>query len=187
MSDLYIVKYNSGAASFEIQGNDKVWVDQKYEALKTIVVSNTLTASPAKSIEKKAPAVRSSSKKKVGRSATTTAQEDSSLVKVWNETLAEEIVTWVSERQASFDGGTTHQAAILAVFMKDKLKLNEVRSSDLEVIYRKLGWVTINHDAQLKNAYSRNKYFTLKNGIYELTHTGIVFGRDTSKIVKEKK
>jgi hypothetical protein len=180
--DSFSIKFNNGQTSFEVQGPTEDWVDRKVEELKPLLA---LAAAPAdsgatdSSVRQAKPAApkkqspRSASKKSAG--------VNSELSDKFNETLAQQINSYVDVRRTAFDKTVTKQAAILAVFLKDELGIEAVDYPDLEYIYRKLGWKTVNHEAQLMNARIRDKYFAQSGGKLELTHAGIVFGRDTSK------
>ncbi len=179
--ETYTIKFNDGSSSFEITAPNQEWVDSKFSDLKDLLTS---------------PATRvGSSKKSVGTTkqstATTPSVRKKSTGKVvelnpvlddsFNEELIGKINRFIESRSRAFEKGTAKQAAILAAFLKDSLEIELVAPADFEFIYRKMGWDTINHVAQLNNARARDKFFIQSHGKLELTHNGLKFGRDTSK------
>jgi hypothetical protein len=189
MADNYTIKFNNGSTSFEVQGPNETWVDAKVTELKDLMekipvlpVNNIPNPAPNPGNPKapRKPSARGSSKPTNGA--------DNQVSGKWDETVAQKITTYVEERQGGFDKGLTKQATVVATYIKDEMQIETVGAADLEFIYRKLGWPTVNHAAQLNNAMTRDKFFAKSEGGYELTHAGLVFGRDTSKaIAKDKK
>lgn len=189
MADTYSIKFNNGTTSFEVQGPNEAWVDSKVSELQDLIeklpaapinVDPNPSPNPGNSKTPRKASARSSSKP--------TSGADNQVAGKWDETLAQKITAYVDERKGGFDKGLTKQATVVATFMKDETQIELVGAADLEFIYRKLGWPTINHNAQLNNAMTRDKFFAKSDGKYELTHAGLVFGRDTAKtIVKDKK
>lgn len=184
MADLYSIKFSNGDQGFEVQGPDQSWVTNKASELQVLLEATPVKAANTEEKVKKTTRKTSSPKtttKKSGNGA------ESLLVEKWSDELPAQISEFVAERQAAFDSGTTKQAAILAVFLKDKLDVDAITTDDLELIYRQLGWKTINHLGQLKNAYQRNKYFSVKDGAYTLTYAGLQYGRDGAKATESGK
>lgn len=189
MTDLYSIKFNNGDQGFEIQGPDKNWVDSKTDSLKEL-----LQTTPIVHFEKgQAEQEKAQPKQKPAKTSTKSAPKKKGatlpglLTTRWTDEIAGKIDAFVAARKSAFDSGTTKQAAILAVFLKDELSIETVVEADFELIYRKLGWNTINHASQLGNARTRDKYFTSDNGVFTLTYAGIQYGRDGAKKPVEKK
>ena len=179
--ETYTIKFDNGSASFEVTAPNQEWVDSKFTDLKDLLSSSTIkTPSPAKSTG--ATKQNTSSTPRVHKKSTTKIVElNPVLDDSFNEDLIDRINSFIEERAKAFAKGTTKQAAILAVFLKDSLDIELVSPADFEFIYRKMGWDTINHVAQLNNARTRDKFFVQSQGKLELTHNGLKFGRDTSK------
>lgn len=188
MADNFTIKFNNGSTSFEVQGPNETWVDTKVNELKELM--DKLPA-PAPNGNQYAPPLsgQKTARKTTPRSSSKpTSNTENQIAAKWDEEVAQKITAYVDERKGGFDKGLTKQATIIATYLKDELQIELVSAGDLEFIHRKLGWKTINHNAQLNNAYARDKYFAKTDGKFELTHAGLVFGRDTSKTVaKDKK
>lgn len=182
---MFSISFSNGTVSFEISGSDQAWVDNKFQKLEELAKQSP---TPSESSRTK-PEKTSQPKEKIAKAPRTNKKKqpkDDSTVNpllndAFNEALVDQINSFVKDRSKSFSKGTTKQAAILAVFLKDTLNIELVSSADLEFIYRKIGWNTINHAAQLNNARTRDKFFIQNQGKLELTHNGLKFGRDTSK------
>lgn len=190
MTDIYSIKFNHGASSFEIEGPNETWVDAKVNELKALMEVPP-TTSPISNAHKSALSTPKKTAKKANPKTGTSPKSGdtkSLLEDKWSDDLAAQILAYTAERQGGFDKGTTKQAAILAVFLKDNESMTAINPQDMELIYRKLGWPTISHTNQLGNARKRDRFFEKTSDGYELTHAGTVFGRDTSKtIAKDKK
>jgi hypothetical protein len=175
MSDLFSIKFNSDAVSFEVQGPDAAWVDQKVsllrDLLKELPHKQQAATAPNKSAQAAKPTKKRTSKE---------PQTSPDLIDKWSDSTAVKLTSYVEARKEAFKG-TTKEAAIVGTFLKDELNINEITPDDIGFIYRKLGWKTINHAAQLGNAATRDKFFDKNDGAYTLTHQGMVFGRDKSK------
>lgn len=190
MTDFYSIKYSNGSQGYEVQGPDKEWVDKKAESLQSLLeVTPPVHQSPPPSNEEKSQPPKKTVKSSTAK--TTPKKRTSALTGLlaaqWTDELPAKIDAFVTERKSAFDSGTTKQAAILAVYLKDELKIETFVEADFELIYRKLGWNTINHGSQLGNARTRDKYFTSDNGVFTLTYAGIQYGRDGAKKPVEKK
>lgn len=179
--ETYTIKFDNGTSSFEITAPSQGWVDERFSDLKDL-----LTPLAAR----KAPSTKSVGAIKQSTLATSRVRKKSTakvaeLNPVLNDSFNDELVgkinSFIEERSRAFGKGTTKQAAILAVFLKDSLGIELVAPADFEFMYRKMGWDTINHAAQLNNARNRDKFFTQSQGKLELTHNGLKFGRDISK------
>jgi hypothetical protein len=177
----YTIKFDNGSSSFEITAPNQEWVDNRFADLKELLTSPaTRAASSPKSTGtvKQSTATTPRGRKK---STTKAVELNPVLGESFNEELIGKINSFIKERSKAFEKGTTKQAAILAAFLKDSLGIELVSPTDLEFIYRKMGWDTINHAAQLSNSRTRDKFFMQNQGKLELTHNGLKFGRDTSK------
>ncbi len=179
--ETYTIKFDNGSASFEITAPNQEWVDNRFTDLKDLLTSpaaktriSTKSTGTVKESAATTPRIRKKSTVKA-------AELNSTLNDNFNEDLVGKINSYIEERSKAFAKGTTKQAAILAVFLKDSLEIELVSPTDFEFIYRKMGWDTINHIAQLNNARTRDKFFVQSQGKLELTHNGLKFGRDTSK------
>ena len=182
---MFSISFNNGTVSFEVSGSDQAWVDGKLQKLEELVKQTAGSPESSRTRSEKASKPKQEStkapqanKKKQPKDASTV---NPLLSEAFNEALVDQINAFVGDRSKSFSKGTTKQAAILAVFLKDTLDIELVSPADLEFIYRKIGWDTINHVAQLNNARTRDKFFVQNQGKLELTHNGLKFGRDTSK------
>lgn len=179
--ETYTIKFDNGAASFEVAAPNQEWVDSRFIDLKDLLSSPTIktppTAKPTGVVKQNASSTQRARKKSTAKAVKLNPVLKDSL----NEDLIDRINIFIEERAKSFAKGTTKQAAILAVFMKDSLDIGLVSPADFEFIYRKMGWDTINHVAQLNNARTRDKFFVPNQGKLELTHNGLKFGRDGSK------
>lgn len=183
MADIFTVKFTNGATSFEVQGTNQEWVDSKIQELKELADGIPVVTEHAAPVQqsKKSSKRTTSTRKTTTRSTSQANDTAGQLESKWDDSLAEKIDAFVAERQKAFGSSAPKQAAILAVFFEDTLDIKGFSASDFQLVYRKLGWKTINHVTQLNNAYTRDKFFSINGGTYELTHTGRVFGRDTSK------
>lgn len=178
MTDSYSIKFSNGDQGFEVQGPDQAWVAGKASEMQALLEATPVRSSNAEEKQKRSTR-KSSSLKSTGKKNGDTAV--SPLTEKWSDELPAQITAFVTERQTAFDSGATKQAAILAVFLKDNLGIESITAEDMEMIYRQLGWKTINHVGQLNNAYQRNKYFSVKDGSYTLTYAGLQYGRDGAK------
>lgn len=182
---MFSISFNNGTVSFEISGSDQAWVDGKLEKLEELVKQSPALSKDPKVQPEKASQLKQKTPKTPRTTTKKQSKDDSTvnplLSSAFNEALVDQINSFVSDRSKSFSKGTTKQAAILAVFLKDTLNIELISSADFEFIYRKIGWNTINHIAQLNNARIRDKFFVQNQGKLELTHNGLKFGRDTSK------
>lgn len=182
---MFSISFNNGTVSFEISGSDQAWVDGKLEKLEELVKQSPALSKDPKVQPEKANQLKQKTPKTPRTTTKKQSKDDSTvnplLSSAFNEALVDQINSFVSDRSKSFSKGTTKQAAILAVFLKDTLNIELISSADFEFIYRKIGWNTINHIAQLNNARIRDKFFVQNQGKLELTHNGLKFGRDTSK------
>ena len=182
---MFSISFNNGTVSFEISGSDQVWVDGKLEKLEELVRQPPTPPKDSKVQAKEANQVKQKTSKTTRTTAKKQSKDDSTvnslLSSAFNEALVDQLNSFVNDRSKSFSKGATKQAAILAVFLKDALNIELVSPADFEFIYRKIGWNTINHVAQLNNARARDKFFVQNQGKLELTHNGLKFGRDTSK------
>lgn len=179
--ETYTIKFDNGSSSFEITAPNQEWVNDRFTDLKDLLTS---PATKTRTSTKPAGAVKegtASTPRVRKKSATKAVELNSTLNDNFNEELVGKINSFIEERSKAFAKGTTKQAAILAVFLKDSLEIELVSPADFEFIYRKMGWDTINHVAQLNNARTRDKFFVQNQGKLELTHNGLKFGRDTSK------
>lgn len=184
MTDFYSIKFNNGDQGFEVQGPNQDWVEGKAEKMHALLDTNPAPRTSGINKIQKASRKLSSSKSTFKKQGTANVSQ---IAEVWSEDLPAQLTEFVKERQKSFDQNTPQQAAIIAVYFKDTLDIESVTPNNLNMIYRQMGWKTINHEGQLKNAYQRNKYFSLEDGAYTLTYAGIQYGRDGSKVTKSKK
>lgn len=188
MSDLYAIKFSNGGQGFEVQGPEKEWVNNKAEELKNLLETTPvpkLAEEQTVAKRTKKSTVKSSSSKSSTKKASTVVS--SALSEKWTDDLPPQITDFVNERKPGFSLGVTKEAAILAVFLKDNLDVDSLTISDIEMIYRKMGWKTINHENQLRNAKNRDRYFDVDNGVFTLTYGGTQFGRDGAKVAEAKK
>lgn len=182
---MFSISFNSGALSFEVSGSDRDWVDSKFQKLEELMGQAAGGAENSQSKLARANVEEQESTKvaRVNRKKQTKDRSvvDPSLKGAFNEALIDQLNAFINDRSKAFSKGATKQAAILAVFLKDTLGMELVGPADLEFIYRKIGWGTINHVSQLNNARVRDRFFTQNQGKLELTHSGLKFGRDASK------
>jgi hypothetical protein len=110
-------------------------------------------------------------------------QTDPEVEKVMTAEARKGLDAWVGARREAFDtAGRSAQAAILATFLRDELKITQVDAEGLYTLYVVMGWPAPgNPRAQLQNAQQRDKYFLgFKDGKTELSHSGENFGRTVS-------
>lgn len=180
MDTTYLVEFEAGDVRFKVQSSDKAWANEQLERMLELARQQSPAATtdtpPSEDYQ---PAIinQPSAEPQLPDDIT----NSSPLKVIWNEAIGHDLRQYIAQRQLTFARSTAKQAAILATFMEDELGIEAVTPADLELIYRKLDLATISHEAQLKNATIRDKFFTANDGSWRLSHAGRVFGRDTSR------
>ena len=192
MSD-FIIRINRREGSLEISGEDKTWVDGKLIQLEYVYKEVPVSATPpvatlAVNPVSATPTPKSSSAKnaesKIARKASSAKcpEINNELKdKLSGEVLAK-LNTFITERDKAYGSSLPAQAIIIAIFLEDELGWNGIDKHDLFTVYRQLGTASGNTDAQLRNAYARNHYFSnIEAGKYMPSASGDTFARHGSK------
>ncbi len=173
---VYTIKCTNGDQGFEVSAPDKEWVEAKAQAF--VQEFTVIKPTTKKSVKPRAISI---SKPTAAR--TKPADKSDSLVPAkLNNSVIDELVSYVKARQKAFEKSAPNQAAIIAKFLKDSLEIELIDKEDLAYIYKQVAvWKLVNHQGQLDNAADRNSYFTRSEGKYKLSYAGEKFALDTAK------
>jgi hypothetical protein len=191
----FIVRINRREGSLEISGEDKSWVDGKLTQLEYVYKEvPAVVAVPASIAAQQPVAVGVSTTKaggttKVAEPRTTRKASGGKRPEINDELkdkLTREVIaklnSFIAERDKAYNSSMTAQAIIIAIFLEDELNWKGVDKHDLFTVYRQLGTASGNTDAQLRNAYARNHYFShIEAGKYMPSGSGDTFARHGSR------
>lgn len=193
MSD-FVVRINRREGSLEISGEDKDWVDGKLTQLEYVykevpAVVATPAPGPASQPTAGGASVAKAGTTRVAEPKTTRKAGGSKRPEINNELkdkLTREVIAklnaFIAERDKAYNSSMTAQAIIIAIFLEDELAWKGVDKHDLFTVYRQLGTASGNTDAQLRNAYARNHYFShIEAGKYMPSASGDTFARNGSR------
>ncbi len=190
----FVVRINRTTGSVEVSGEDKNWVNEKISQLEYVykerpsvpaAMPATMQMNPGTSFTGTQP---KASPKKITTVKTTRKSGAVKRPEINDELqnkLTRDVITdlnkFISERDKAYSSSMPAQAIIIAIFLEDNLGWKGVDKHDLFTVYRQLGAPSGNTDAQLRNAYNRNHYFShIKAGKYMPSSSGDTFARHGS-------
>lgn len=190
----FVVRINRSNGSVEVSGEDKKWVDEKIAQLEYVYKeapsAPVVVVSPNQSSNGAAPAIPkpSAGPTKVAPIKTTRKggvgkrpEINEELQGKLTRDVIADLNTFITERDKAYNSSLTAQSIIIAIFLEDKLGWKGVDKHDLFTVYRQLGAPSGNTDSQLRNAYSRNHYFShIEAGKYMPSGSGDTFARHGS-------
>lgn len=184
----YNVRLDRTAGTIEISGPDKAWISDQLDKLtKVLVEPATAQSAPKRQAARGKPAHKeetppegTSRRRRSGSG--NRAKRNSEMEGRLTSTVKGQLQRWRDERQGHFTS-LSKQAAIIATFLLDTLKVEEVGPDEMYTIYTVMGWdVPGNPKVQLENARARDNYFgSWASGKVRLSHTGEQFGRNAAK------
>jgi DNA-binding protein H-NS len=191
--DNYNVKINRRDGVVEITGTDKAWIAEQLDKLSVVYTdeppAGVETDSPASEGDSgtstRKPRRRPTAKKKGGTK--TKAKAASEVPEKLTEAMQKKLEQFKEARKDHFKS-RQDQAAIIATFLEDEMKLEGTSSQDLAAVYEIMGWrAPVNARAVINNARDRNNYFRgWSKGRAPLSVTGKNFGRIDSKKAKSE-
>lgn len=192
---IYSIKINREEGVVEISGPDKDWIAEQLDKL-TVVFQET----PAPQSEKRSkratpkggedpePDGASNGKQRRRRGGSSRAKRVPELEQKLGSSVRNQLQKWRDERESHFKS-LSKQAAIIATFLLDVLKWEDVGPDELYTVYVMMGWPPPGTPkSQLENARARDQYFgPWESGKVKLSHTGERFGRNEAKVPVKKK
>ena len=190
----FIVRINRTNGSVEVSGEDKDWVNEKltqleyvYKEAPSAPVVAPASKHPDSGATSVSPKPNSSSNKattakvaKKGAAGKRPELNEELQGKLTREVIAD-LNKFIAERDKAYNSSLPAQAIIITIFLEDKLSWKGVDKHDLFTVYRQLGAPSGNTDSQLRNAYSRNHYFShIETGKYMPSGSGDTFARHGS-------
>jgi hypothetical protein len=185
-NDSFSVKVNRTEGSVEITGPDKAWVAEQLDKVSGVIDDGPIPP-PEKDQADKGSAgkpVRNTKRRRKSSASPGSGDKKSGeeLREKLTSPLQKKLETFRSEREANFKTAQD-QAAIIATFLEDELKLPGIDAQELAAVFDVMGWrAPANPRAVINNARSRNHYFRgWSNGKAALSAQGKNFGRIDSK------
>lgn len=190
--DNYNVKVNRRDGVVEITGTDKAWIAEQLDKLSVVYTDEPPSETDAAEVadEPKTTTTkrtkRRGTKKKAGATKKKVKQASEVPDKL-TEPMQKKLEQFKEARKDHFSS-RQDQAAIIATFIEDELKLDGTSAEDLGEVYEIMGWrAPVNPRAVINNARDRNNYFRgWSKGRAPLSVTGKNFGRIDSKKAKSE-
>lgn len=183
----FIVRINRRDGSLEVSGEDKKWVDEKITQLEYVYKDSPKMTPLAQPVSHTpAPAASDSAKTEVKTSRKASASKRPEINTELKAKLTRDVTAklnaFITDRNKAYDSSLPAQAIIIAIFLEDELQWIGVDKHDLFTVYRELGTASGNTDAQLRNAYARNHYFSnIEAGKYIPSTAGDTFAHFGSR------